>query len=69
MRYVIQPGDTLSELAKRHNTTVPILATANLIADPNKIYAGRTIWLPDTKVVDILNWNFLAAVRRFFGWQ
>ena len=68
MRYTIQPGDTLSELAKRHGTTVAILATANLIANPDKIYAGREIWLPDNKVADVMSLNFWSAVRRFFGW-
>ena len=58
MRYTIQQGDTLSELAKRHGTTVSVLATANMIANPDKIYAGREIWLPDPKVARAINFNF-----------
>ena len=70
MRYTIKPGDTLSELAKKHGTTVPVLATANLIANPDKIYAGREIWLPDPKgsaVEEVLRFDVWAAIKRFFG--
>lgn len=38
--YEIQPGDTLSELAIRLNTSVDSLVRSNRIADPNLIYAG-----------------------------
>src|SRR5690606_15569198 len=43
----IQRGDTLSELARRHNTTVDeILALNPQIEDPNVIRAGDRIRLP-----------------------
>ena len=45
--YVIQPGDTLSEIAKRYGTTVDTLTKLNKISDPNKIYAGNTIRVPE----------------------
>lgn len=41
--YKIQKGDTLSEIAKKHNTTVIHLAQINNIANPNLIYAGEII--------------------------
>ena len=44
--YTIQPGDTLSEIALRYGTTVSALAALNNIADPNLIYAGNTIRIP-----------------------
>jgi len=44
--YEIQTGDTLSNIAKQHGTTVEQLATDNEISDPNMIYAGRTINVP-----------------------
>lgn len=47
MEYTIEWGDTLSALAKKYNTTVSNLATLNKIADPNKIYAGQKIIIPD----------------------
>lgn len=47
MDYRIQRGDTLSALARKFNTTVEALARANNIADPDRIYAGRTLRVPD----------------------
>lgn len=41
--YVVAKEDTLSEIAKRYNTTVDALAKANGIADPNKIYVGQEL--------------------------
>lgn len=45
--YVIQPGDTLSRIAQKYGTTVDALAKLNGISDPDKIYAGRTIRVPE----------------------
>lgn len=45
--YKIQRGDTLSELAKKNNTTVQELMKANpQIKNPNLIYAGETLKIP-----------------------
>ena len=41
--YVIQPGDTLSQIAKNNNTTVNQLVNWNNIKNPNLIYAGQKI--------------------------
>ena len=41
--YKVQKGDTLSEIAKKHKTTVTKLKKANNIKDVNKIYAGQMI--------------------------
>ncbi len=41
--YVVQPGDTLSEIALQMGTTVGYLAATNGIADPDVIYAGQTL--------------------------
>ena len=41
--YLVQPGDTLSELAFELGTTVEYLAAANGIADPDLIYAEQTL--------------------------
>jgi LysM repeat protein len=45
--YTIQPGDTLSKLASRFNTTVEDLARINNIQNPNLIYAGDTLVTDD----------------------
>jgi lysozyme len=41
--YVVNPGDTLGEIASKFGTTYQHLATINGIADPNKIYVGQRI--------------------------
>ena len=38
--YIVQRGDTLSEIAARFGTTVSELVRLNNIADPNRIYEG-----------------------------
>ena len=45
--YVIQPGDTLSGIAQRFGTTVSTLTQLNGISNPDKIYAGNTIRVPE----------------------
>lgn len=46
--YEIQPGDTLSELAAANNTSVAHLMELNpQISDPDLIYAGNNLILPD----------------------
>jgi len=44
--YTIQPGDTLWDLARRYNTTVAELARINNIANPDLIYAGHQLLIP-----------------------
>jgi LysM repeat protein len=45
--YVVQPGDTLSEIAARYGTTVRALLDANPdITNPDLIYPGQLIILP-----------------------
>lgn len=41
--YVVQKGDTLSEIANKYNTTVNELARINSISDVNKIYVGQQL--------------------------
>lgn len=45
--YVVRAGETLSEIASRFGTTVSALAKFNHISDPNKIYAGAVIHIPE----------------------
>lgn len=44
--YMVQPGDTLSILAKRWNTTVSSIADLNRLSNPNQIQAGMQLQLP-----------------------
>lgn len=45
--YVVQPGDTLSGIALRYGTTYQALASLNGLSNPNLIYAGQTIRVPE----------------------
>jgi membrane-bound lytic murein transglycosylase D len=44
-RYVIRPGDTLSEIAARFDTRVSVLRQSNKLAS-NRIRAGKTLLIP-----------------------
>ena len=46
--YTIRSGDTLSSIASRYHTTVAALASTNHISNPNVIYAGQNITVPDS---------------------
>lgn len=69
--YVIQPGDTLSGIAARFGTTVSTLSSLNNIADPNKIYAGTTIRVPENssaaKTYTIRPGDTLSGIAARFG--
>jgi tetratricopeptide (TPR) repeat protein len=44
--HVVEPGEYLTALARRYNSTVEAIAAANDIADPNNIIAGQEILIP-----------------------
>lgn len=44
--YTVQSGDSLSKIAARYNTTVSTLAALNGISNPDVIYVGQTIKIP-----------------------
>ena len=46
LRYTVQPGDTLYQLALLFNTTVSQIAQANQIINPNQIAVGTTLLIP-----------------------
>ena len=45
--HVVQPGETLSAIARRAGTTVADLARMNGVADPNRILVGQVLRIPD----------------------
>jgi len=45
--YTVVPGDTLSGIANRYNTTYQKLAEYNNIPNPNLIYVGQKIRIPN----------------------
>jgi murein DD-endopeptidase MepM/ murein hydrolase activator NlpD len=49
MNYKVQPGDTLSKIAKRNGISLAQLLKSNpQITDPDKIQVGQVVNLPDT---------------------
>ena len=50
--YTVQPGDTLSVLAQTYNTTVAAILELNpQITNPNLIYSGQVILIPENSNV------------------
>lgn len=50
--HVIQPGETLSHIARRYGVGVQGLAAANGLANPNRIRAGERLIVPGSPAVD-----------------
>lgn len=44
--YVVQPGDTLSEIARKFGVSIRIIQEANAITDPRTLQAGQTLIIP-----------------------
>jgi LysM repeat protein len=44
----VRPGETLSDIATRHNVSVSTLMKVNGISDPDLVEAGRTLRVPGT---------------------
>ncbi len=44
--YVVQPGDTLSGIARRFGISQEVLVEANGIADPSRLFPGQRLLLP-----------------------
>ncbi len=45
-RYYVQPGDTLSRIARRYGVTLHALIAANNLYNPNHIYTGQALIIP-----------------------
>ena len=48
--YVVQPGDTVSEIAEKFGLRWVDIGAANKLEDINKIYAGQKLIIPATGV-------------------
>jgi len=44
--YTVQPGDTLSSIARQFDSSVTAIAQANNIVNPNLIYVGQVLTIP-----------------------
>ena len=45
--YQVSPGDTLTAIASRFNTSVGALTSANALHNPSRIFAGQHLTIPD----------------------
>ena len=61
MTYTVKKGDTLSAIAKKHDTTVEALVASNGIKDKNLIRVGQVLQIPAKNnapaqsAIDIIN--------------
>ncbi len=62
--YLVQPGDTLSDIASRFGTTIDNLMMSNGIADPNVIYSGQALRLQPSGINSI-DTNFISRQEGF----
>jgi LysM repeat protein len=44
--YTVHCGDTLAAIGRRYGWSAWYLASANGLANPNRIYAGQRLWIP-----------------------
>ncbi len=68
--YTVQRGDTLSEIAERFGTTVNELVRLNSIQNPNLIYPGQVLILPEGGCVDtyiVQRGDTLSEIAERFG--
>ena len=73
--YTIVSGDTLSEIAQRYGVSVSALVAANHITDPNLIYAGNVLYIPDGESVSTpgahpsqqLSGSYADMIHQVFG--
>jgi spore germination protein YaaH len=47
MTYIVQAGDNLWSIAARFGVSVQALASVNRIANPQSLYVGQTLYIPE----------------------
>lgn len=50
MIYYVQRGDTLYSIAQRFNTTISAILQANVICNPNLIFVGQLLLIPEADI-------------------
>ena len=50
--YIVQPGDTLWNIAKKYRSTIEQIARMNGIENKDKIYPGQKIYIPKFNSLD-----------------
>ena len=65
-KIIVQKGQTLSEIAEKYNTSYMYLAKINNISNPNLIYIGQIIQVPQIDNAEIHDTNHrLYIVKRY----
>lgn len=68
--YTVRSGDTLSGIAARFGTSYQVLAQINGISDPDKIYAGQQLRIPQSsgaRYYTIQKGDTLSGIAARFG--
>ncbi len=66
--YVVQPGDTLSAIAKKFGVKIEFLASANKLSDLNYIEADQKLIIPGTSIKHkVLPGETLSAIAGLYG--
>jgi murein DD-endopeptidase MepM/ murein hydrolase activator NlpD len=53
LHYVVQAGDNLFRIARRHNVALEQLTSANNIGDPSRISVGQQLMIPHTGAIPV----------------
>ena len=49
IRYTVQKGETLAQIAKKNSAKMQDIINANKISDPARIRVGQTLFIPQGK--------------------
>lgn len=69
--YIVEYGDTLYSIARKFNTTVPIILHFNPNINPNAIYPGQAIFIaespPEAIIYTVRQGDTLYSIARRYG--
>ena len=61
VRHVVRQGEYLSQIARNYGVTWTSIAEANNITDPNRIYAGMTLRIPNARASAAASANAISS--------
>jgi LysM repeat protein len=71
--YIVQPGDSLFIIARNFNTTIANILKFNQIADPNRIFVGQRLVIPQSPpeaiIYTVRPGDTLYRIAQRFGTQ
>ncbi|MEZ4679017.1 MAG: LysM peptidoglycan-binding domain-containing protein [Caldilineaceae bacterium] len=73
--HIVKPGETLSQLARYYGVTVSALMNANGLTNPNYIYVGQRLYIPDGSGAPVGCYSYyyvrpgdtLSRIAAYFG--